>query len=147
MGRIWSAVLSLMMITGSFGAEPEEPKIRTLAKGAFSGIEKATELVVTNSTQWAEVWKKHSAQQQPAKALPEVDFKTNSVVLVALGRKPTGGYAVEVSDVRSSEGKTEILVKTRAPKPGGIQLQALSAPFHIVAVPKISGPVKFKYEP
>lgn len=134
-------LLSVLHVTAA-----DSPKIRNIAKGGFSGIQQETEVVVTNSTQWADLWKKHSARKVPAAPAPEIDFDKESVLFVALGQKRSGGYAVEIADLKKVAEKTEVLVKTRAPRPGGMQIQALTAPFHIVAVPKISGPVKFKLE-
>jgi hypothetical protein len=132
------------MATLMSGAEPE--KMRTIGKGNFSGIQEATQLVVTNAAQWTEVWRKHSARKIPTEKAPEVDFEKETVIFVALGQKATGGHSAEISEVKSIDSKTEVLVKARAPRPGGIQLQAISAPFHAVAVPKISGEVEFRVE-
>lgn len=141
-GCLALAWLGMALLAG--GAEPE--KMRTIAKGNFGGIQEATQQVVTNAAQWANLWQKHSARKTPAEKTPEVDFTKETVLFVTLGQKSTGGYGVEISEIKPVDGKAEVLVKTRAPRPGGIQLQALSAPFHAVAVPKISGEVKFRVE-
>jgi hypothetical protein len=144
MRPFWPVLLLSLMSAHLFSAEP--PKIRTLAKGGFSGFQEPAEIVVTNATQWAEVWKKHSAQQKPAKPAPEVNFEKETVLLVSLGQKRSGGYSVEITGLEESDGKTKVIAKTKAPKPGGIQLQAITSPFHIVAVPRIKGPVAFKLD-
>src|SRR5687767_7096449 len=124
----------------------ESTAMRTIEKGGFSGIQSATNIVVTNATQWTDIWKTHSAQKQPAKPAPEVNFEKETVLIVALGRKPTGGHSVEIKSVEQSGNKVLVTATTRAPRPGGIQIQALTAPFHIVAVPKLTGEVQFKIE-
>ena len=121
-------------------------KMRTIAQGNFSGVQAATQVVVTNAAQWQDLWKKHSAHRTPAEPAPEADFQKESILFVAAGQKRSGGHRVEITEVKEAEGKTEVLVQTRGPKPGGIQLQALTAPFHIVAVPKLTAPVKFRVE-
>jgi len=120
--------------------------MRTIAKGAFSGIRAPLNTVVTNEIQWTEVWGKHSVNEKQVEAAPKIDFNKESVILAAMGEKRTGGYAIEVFAVEDSAASYVVRVRTKAPKPGGFQLQALSAPFHIVAVPKISKPVHFKLE-
>ena len=155
--RFWPVLICFALCACVSGAEPNQTKnetreptppnkMRTIAKGAFSGYQQPAHLIVTNETQWAEVWKKHSAQEKPAKPLPKVDFDKETVLFVALGQKTTGGYSVEISRVDEIVGKTAAFVKTLAPKPGGIQLQSLTAPFHIVAVPKVKGPLAFTSE-
>ena len=130
--------------------EPSQPgqtnKMRIIAKGAFSGYQQPAHLVITNETQWAEVWKKHSVQEKPARPLPKVDFEKETVLFIAAGQKTTGGYSVEISRVADIAGQTAVFLKTRTPKPGGIQLQSLTAPFHIVAIPKVKGPLMFTSE-
>ena len=119
-------------------------KIRTIAQGNFSGVQTPTQVAVTNATQWKELWAKHSAQRTPAEKAPEINFDHETVLFAALGRRNAGGHKIEIAEVKSLGDATEVLINTRTPKPGGIQIQALTAPFHIVAVPKLTGPVKFK---
>lgn len=125
----------------------ETPKIRTIAKGAFSGIQEPKQVVVTNSVQWAKLWNEHSAQQTPAKPAPRVDFEKEIVLFVSLGQKRSGGYSVDIVGTTETDGKVEVLLRTREPKRDAFQLQAITSPFHIVAVPKFNGPVKFKIVP
>ena len=141
---IRALILSLILIAGVNAAEPV--KIRTLSQGNFSGIQTASEIVVTNAAQWAEVWTKHSAQRTPKEEPPTVDFEKETVLFVALGSKPTGGHRVEIAEVRQSGDKTEVLVKIRAPRPGGFSIQAVTAPYHAVAISKVKGPVTFRTE-
>jgi hypothetical protein len=119
-------------------------KMRTIAQGNFSGVQMPTQIVVTNATQWQELWAKHSAQRTPAEKAPEINFDQETVLFAALGRRNSGGYKIEISDVKRAGDTTEVIVNIHAPKPGGIRLQALTAPFHIVGIPKVNGPVKFK---
>ena len=118
--------------------------LKTVEKGAFSGIQDPLQVVVTNQTQWAQLWTKHTARKEPKEPPPEIDFQKQSVIVVTMGRKNTGGYALEITDVRRSGDKTEVIVTSREPKAGGFSIQALTAPFHMVQVPKIEGQVEFK---
>lgn len=147
MVRIWPVLLTVLMCACISANEPSQtPKIRPIAKGGFSGFQEAAQIVITNSTQWAEVWKKHSTKQIPAKPTPEVNFEKESVLFVSLGQKRSGGYSVEITDLEQTAGKTKVLVKTQSPKAGGVQLQAITSPFHIVAVPRLTGPVSFNVQ-
>lgn len=138
--------LCLLLLGGGilFAADGEGTRMKVIAKGAFSGIQEPKQIVVTNQTQWAEIWQKHNVRNEPKTPPPEIDFSKQSILFISLGQKRTGGYGVEINDIQKKEGKTEILIQTTSPKPGGFQLQALSAPFVIVATAKIEGPVEFK---
>jgi len=135
----WKFAIGVLLI----GMTSFAQSFKTIEKGAFGGVDKPLQVVVTNQTQWAELWDKHSARKLPKPPPPEIDFKKESIIFVSMGQKNTGGYTIEISDIRRSGGKTEILVNTKEPKEGGLTIQALTAPFHIVAVPKIEGEVKF----
>ena|SRR5688572_13593175 len=137
-------IVSLILIAGVNAAEPI--KIRTLSQGNFSGIQTPSEIVVTNASQWAEVWTKHSAQRTPKEDAPTVDFEKETVLFVGLGTKPTGGHKVEIAEAHHTGDKTEVLVRIRAPQSGGFSIQALTAPYHAVAIPKVKGPVTFRKE-
>jgi hypothetical protein len=137
-------ILSLFLTAALNAAEPL--KMRTLSQGNFSGIQTASEIIVTNSAQWAELWTKHSAQRTPKDNPPAVDFEKETVLFVALGSKPTGGHRVEIAEVRQIGDTTEVLVKFQSPRPGGFSIQALTAPYHAVAIPKVKGPVTFRKE-
>ncbi|MGN6385047.1 MAG: protease complex subunit PrcB family protein [Verrucomicrobiota bacterium] len=118
-------------------------KMRVLAKGGFSTFQEPTTMVITNAVQWEETWKK-SSKRVPAPELPEVDFEKESVIFVTLGRKNSGGYASHVESVTEKDGKTVVQVVTKSPPKGSMTLQALTAPFEFVAVPKIKGEVAFQ---
>jgi hypothetical protein len=138
-------IVLTFMITTMNAADPI--KLRTIEQGNFSGVQTAAQLVVTNSIQWQELWAKHSAQKVPVGKAPEINFDQETILFVALGRQSTGGHKIEIAEVKPTRDKTEVFVRSTAPRPGGFRLQALSAPFHIVAVPKITKPVKFAIEP
>jgi hypothetical protein len=141
----WKVLIGVLLLaTVSFAEEANQ--LRTIEKGTQSGIDKPLQVVVTNKTQWAELWNKHNSQRLPKPPLPEIDFSRESVVFVTTGTKNSGGYAVEISDVKRSGDNAEVLVTAKEPNPGGFAIQALTTPFHIVAVPRIKGEVKFRTE-
>lgn len=138
----WKVAIGVLTLALASFAD-ETNRVKTIEKGAFSGIQQPLQVVVTNKTQWAELWEKHTAKKLPKSPPPEINFAKESVIVVTAGRKNTGGYSVEISDVRRSGVKTEVLVSSQQPKPGGFNIQALTAPFHFVEVPKIEGETKF----
>jgi hypothetical protein len=72
--------------------------------------------------------------QQP----PPVDFTQNGVLLVAMGRKNTGGYTVDLaaSDAEISDSILKLSVNWREPKKGMMVTQALTSPCMLLKVPK-----------
>lgn len=111
----------------------------TVARGDASNQLIGRQVVIRTPAEWEALWKVHA----PAEKLPAVDFNSRMVVGVFLGSKPSTGYQVEIVGVQG-EGET-LLVSylERQPARGMISAQILTEPFHLVAVPKHGGPVKF----
>ena len=69
----------------------------------------------------------------PGLPAPAIDWSRNGAVLVAMGYCPTGGYGIEVRDVRRL-GRTLVLdVALRVPG-SGLCDQLPTSPYHVVAV-------------
>ncbi len=110
--------------------------IRSLARGGFSGIREPEREVIADKKAWEQIWSRHNKSRKPTAALPEVDFEKEMVIAVTMGTKRTGGYAVEIVEVRPADKKLMIAVQQTSPQPRAMTIQALTTPFHFVAVPK-----------
>jgi hypothetical protein len=119
------------------------PSFTTIARGDASGQLTGRQVVIRTPAEWEALWKIHA----PAEKRPAVDFNSRMVVGVFLGSKPSTGYQVEIVGVQT-EGET-LLVNylERQPARGIISAQILTEPFHLAAVPKHGGPVKFNKVP
>lgn len=132
-------VLTLVLVSVSLAcvaAGEDSLPIRNLAKGAFSGLGEATEKVVQDKLAWEKLWAEHRANIKGDLKVPEIDFSKEMVVFAAMGRQRTGGYAIEITSIRPANDRLQISIKRKTPPPGAMVTQALTAPFHIVAVPK-----------
>ena len=110
--------------------------VRTLAKGAFSGIRNAREEIVTSAEEWEKLWKQHATSGGAAEKVPAVDFTREMVIIATMGAKPTGGYAIEIVSADVHGRNLRISVRRTSPPPGAITIQAFTAPFHFAAVPR-----------
>lgn len=136
-------ILSLWKAEAASEPSAKIENVRTIAKGAFSAIQEPTTLVVSNQVQWAELWTRHS-KAIPTPPVPKIDFDKESVIFVSLGRKNSGGYSIAVDSIEQQEGGLVVHVSTKSPPRGSMSIQALTAPFDIVAVPKLQGKVTFQ---
>jgi hypothetical protein len=115
----------------------------TVAKGDVSGQHTARQVSIRTPAEWQALWNDHS----PSGKTPGVDFKTKMVVGVFLGSKPSGGHAVEIIGVRTQEKDLIIEYIQKQPGPGTMSAQILTEPYHLVAVAKHAGPVRFLHVP
>ena len=69
---------------------------------------------------------------------PEVDFARDYVVLIDMGQRPTGGYALKLAQpsVAVEEGTATVRVDWIEPPPGAFVTQALTSPCLVLAVPR-----------
>src|SRR5215510_16298514 len=118
----------------------------TLAKGLASGVAQPTQLVVRSQNDWAALWSRHMRTQVASPPPPSVDFSHDMVVALFMGERPTGGYAIEVTRIERTDSGLSVHYRTRQPDPAAMQAQALTQPFHLVALPRTDGPVTFVAE-
>jgi hypothetical protein len=67
------------------------------------------------------------------------------VVGVFLGTRPTAGFQVEITGVREQDGALVVEYVERRPPSDAMVAQVLTAPFHLVTVPRHEGPVRFTH--
>jgi hypothetical protein len=110
--------------------------IRSLKKGAFSGIREAKQEIVKSANAWEKLWRQHTTTAGESDKIPAVDFSKEMVVVATMGTKRSGGYTIEIEGVEAKGKTLKISVKKTSPPPDAMTIQALTAPFHFVAVPK-----------
>ncbi len=128
-----SMLSMLVLLLGCVAPGSAGAPIRDLAKGAFSGIQDPKQEVIKDKATWQRIWAQHA---KAGEKIPEVDFTKQMVVLVTMGRKRTGGYAIEIVSVKPAGDRLRVSVQRTSPPPDAMTIQALTAPFHMVAVPK-----------
>jgi hypothetical protein len=108
-----------------------------------SGFDEPAELAIRDEAALKSAWATlHNGI--PGNAPPAVDFTREIVVLVAMGRRSSGGYTVHVDAVsRSGDGA---LVRYTATRPGDgcMSTQSLTSPVDVVRMARVSGAVRFE---
>ena len=117
--------------------------MKTVDKGPMSGIDTPRQVTVKTPVEFAALWKKHAADRK----MPEVDFAGNMVVGIFLGSRPTAGYGAEIVSAQPEGGALVVKYKETRPRPDMIAAQVITSPFHLVAVPKFEGAVRFEKLP
>jgi uncharacterized protein (DUF885 family) len=104
-----------------------------LATGAMSRHEggRMVELI-TNANDWQRAW----GVVGGGRPLPDVNFSSRACVVVYQGRKPTGGYSVELAEIRRDGTVLAIEVRERRPAFGDVTTQVMTSPFVVVSIPR-----------
>jgi hypothetical protein len=113
---------------------------RTVDKGGQSNVDEARQVVVRTDAEWAKLWQQHSPDRQR----PAVDFAKDMIVGVFMGSRSTAGYNISIVSTFAKDGNVLVRYQESAPRPGTMAAQVLTFPYHLVAIPKAAGDVKFE---
>ena len=89
---------------------------------SLGGLDEPAYLIVRTAEEWAALWSKleprtaHEQDPRVSNSVPVIDFSKQAVIVAALGRKPNGGYRVELQSV--DESSDRILVNVLETRPG-----------------------------
>ena len=103
----------------------------TVARGTDSQIAEPREAIARSADEWQTLWSAHSAETTPT-----VDFSRFIVIGVFLGTRPTSGYAAEIVRVRSQGPVRTVEYREQRPPADSFNLQVLTAPFHLIRIPR-----------
>jgi hypothetical protein len=135
-----AAVVFLSSIVMGLAVAQPDATLRTIARGAQSNVDAPRQVVARTPAEWSALWRAHD-YDKPA---PAVDFSREMVVAVFMGSRPTGGYSVEIVSAKDIGGSLLVSYRERSPARDVMTAQVLTAPFHIAAVPKFAGDVRFE---
>ena len=123
-----------------WGMEQSPDTPRTVDKGGQSNIDEAKQVVVRTDAEWTKLWQQHSPDRQR----PAVDFAKDMIVGVFMGSRSTAGYNISIVSTFAKDGNVLVRYQESTPRPGTMTAQVLTFPYHLVAIPKAAGEVKFE---
>jgi hypothetical protein len=105
-----------------------------------SGIHTQRRQVIQDAATWAAAWDEIFSGQSPEPELAPVDFSKETVVLAAMGDTMNGGYSIAIDSAFADGNTTTAAVSSVMPDPMCMmmQMQAITQPLDVVAVPKAS---------
>lgn len=123
-------------------ADPQRGFTRILTQNT-SGFLEPTDLVIRDATALRAAWTT-LFEGIPGNALPAVDFASETVVVLALGQRSSGGYTVKFDGVTRAGGAA--LVRYTATSPGRdcMTTQMMTSPVDVVRVPRLDPTVRFE---
>lgn len=148
---LMSTSLVALLIGCTEDALPAEPPegaqqvpIRQLhPEEVFSGLDQYARLVIRDDATWAGAWQQMMGGNEPFPALPAVDFRSDLVLLAAMGTQRTTGFSIKVEEVQTKDGDAWVSVLESFPGPGCVTFDAITRPVNAVAVPRHHGQTIF----
>lgn len=119
------------------------PELAVLPYRSSSGLTERERIVVRDQASWAALWTRIVGSHRPAPATPAVDFDDEMIVVVSMGTRPTGGYAIYIDGVTAVRGNLVISTREVRPGPSCFTTQALTQPVALVRLERSDLPVSF----
>jgi hypothetical protein len=145
LGVRFTALVACAALLGGPAFAAEVPVV-SVARGSSSGLTRPMRTVVRTSARWTALWKQHAGTAEPPAPRPEVDFLREAILAVALGERPTAGWAVEITRIERIGTTTVVHVRESQPAPDALTAQVITQPYHFVRLSRPRGPVRFADE-
>lgn len=108
---------------------PTPLAIAELIHGDISGLDEPGVFLITSQDEL-------QSYGSATLAALKVDFQTQALVLLALGKQPTGGYWARISDVVQLGDTLAVTGKANRPAADQIVPQVLTTPYCVAVIPK-----------
>lgn len=98
--------------------------------------------VIKDQAELERIWKSLSSTIPASpKAAPRADFSGEMVLLLSMGQQPSGGYSLSLAtnQVEVKKGELQVRLLWQEPKPGSIQVQMITRPCLMIAMPGVQG--------
>ena len=103
-------------------------------------------VVIEDAAAFGSLWAACTGHRLPAPALPPIDWRTERVLCIAAGPRPSAGFSIRVDAIEHDdrgEGVTTVRYAETTPVAGSVQAQMISHPVQIVAIARRGGEVRF----
>jgi hypothetical protein len=139
---------ALLLLPGCLHEKVVEPtpvpfaRLTPAYRAGSSGLLDPERVVVRDAATLARWWTK----AWPELAVPEVDFGSRVVLVVAMGERSSGGYTIRVSEVVAEGADLRATVLSTTPGRGCAVATVMTQPVDFVSVPAHGKSVRFVEE-
>ncbi|MFP4643391.1 MAG: protease complex subunit PrcB family protein [Spirochaetales bacterium] len=129
------------------GGDGTRVPFETIMQGSYAERRSSGEEVVRSQGEYERIWRQtqsgSSSEPDVERGATEVDFDREMVIAVFMGQQNSGGYAVEVDEILLEERGVTVYYRERSPGAGDATTQALTSPYHLVRLPRLSRDIRF----
>lgn len=136
------ALFVLLAGCGNDTTGPQGPRFDQLLNTLYSNIKDPARMVVSDSASWAEVWALISSGSTLGRR-PDVDFRNDDVIVVALGERRRAGYAIRVEQVEFTNDARTIHILQTTPADSCTGSEVIITPLHAIVVTRSTQPTRF----
>jgi hypothetical protein len=107
-------------------------KFEILAQSATGGKLEASKEIISNKIDLKELFIQVNQTISPKATIPKIDFKLETIAVLFMGEKNTGGFSIIVKDIISNEHQIIIKYTEQTPLPTDMVTMAITQPYCIV---------------
>lgn len=122
--------------------EGEKLYFETIRKDYYSSHINKSDYTIDTHQEWENLWNLTFSNFD---SMPTINFTENTIIASYLGRKPTGGYSIEIIGILENSDQVNVYVGEKYPSEGMGTTQLVTHPFHIVKTEKITKTIIFKH--
>ena len=108
-----------------------------------SGLHEPVQRVVGDQSEFNRLWNLMWANYASPPKPPLIDFTKESVIVLALGQRSTGGYDIHAGGITYAHGSLEVIVVTSSPGTGCPVTTSFTAPVELLRLSVPVRPTKF----
>ena len=116
----------------------------TLAEDFYGGMTDSKFIVIKEETTLNEIYKLINKNKSPGIKIPIINFEKETVLVLFLGEKSSGGYSIAVEQILDENEKVTVKYKVTLPKLGEMVTTVITQPYCIIKIPKTLKEVGFK---
>lgn len=124
-------------------APPLEADVSPLFSTQYSNIREPRRLIITDEETWARLWAEMLPSASGPATPPFVDFRTENVVVAAMGERRGAGFAIEIVDVERANTALRVDVTSTLPTASCSGSDVISTPLDAVRIPKSADIIQF----
>ena len=144
--KLIAAILFSVMLTSCPNKNQENSQddnsFTSLYKGRMNGSGDVNQQnkVISSVKEWEQIVSKLVISNNN---ITEVDFSKNTLLVLIDKVRNTGGFSVEVENIKTKEGKIIVTIKHSGPKPTDMVTMAIEQPFQVIQINKTNKEIIF----
>ena len=112
----------------------------TIDLGYYCAHRERGDYIIQTQQEWDDLWQKTYGASSEA---PDFNFSSTIVLAVYMGTRATGGYRIEITNIGENEEHIRVYIRETRPSPFGFVTMAVTQPYHIVKLNRISKLIVF----
>ena len=115
----------------------------TLAEDFYGGMTDSKFIVIKEETTLNEIYNLINKSKSPGIKIPIINFEKETVLVLFLGEKSSGGHSISVEQILDENEKVTVKYKVTLPKLGEMVTTVMTQPYCIIKIPITSKEIIF----